>query len=228
MSDIEQILSDEPIEAVETVEEVAQEQPRDETGRFASKGEEGASPAQEEPKAELDHAALLGERRRRQEAEERARLLEQQVQQFQNPPLPPPDVFDEGFGQYVNTGAAQTAAREARLLTSEMLLIQEVPNFSEIKEELMAFVHSNPAIDQQVAASGHPWRTAYQAYQNYQTMQQLGATNIDDLTAKIRTQLEAEYAAKAPQIPNSLADAQSARNGAAEAPPLSLADILSR
>lgn len=231
MSDIDQILSDEPL-VEPVVEEAPQEvtQPRDETGKFTSKGDNGASPAQEEP--ELDHAALLGERRRRQEAEERARQLEEQIQQFQNPPAPPPDPFDEGYGQYVNASAAQvaaqTAARETRLLTSEMLLMQEVPNLSEIKESLMEFVDSNPAIDKQVAESGHPWKTAYQAFQNYQTMQKLGATNIDEMTAKIRAELEAEYAAKAPQIPNSLADAQSARNGTApQAPPLSLADILS-
>lgn len=92
-------------QAVETpveAEAPAEAQPRDEHGKFAKKGDEdeGAPPAPAE-KQEFDGAATIAERRKRQEAEDRARqaqerleALERQLQQQQNPPPAPPDIWE--------------------------------------------------------------------------------------------------------------------------------------
>ena len=77
----------EPVEPVIAAapEAKADDVPRDEKGKFAAKGEEkDASPAPvEEPPYE--HAAVKGERERRQAAEKRAQELEAQIQAFQAP-----------------------------------------------------------------------------------------------------------------------------------------------
>src|SRR4051812_6942305 len=85
-------------QAPEAVAEEPKGPVRDDKGRFAPKGEtEGASPAPEE--APLDHAALIGERRRRQESEARIAALEAQIAQLsQQPAQPAPDMFEDPQG----------------------------------------------------------------------------------------------------------------------------------
>jgi hypothetical protein len=133
---------------------------RDEKGRFAPKGEtESASPAPvEEPK--LDHAAIVAERRRRQEAETRAQTLEQELQQLRNPPAPPPSVFEDEQGWQDHFGAqvTQQAAFNARLDTSEMLASQNHDDFDEMKDKFLAMAQANPALGKE--ASSNPLERA--------------------------------------------------------------------
>jgi hypothetical protein len=226
-----------PAEAVEAAP--APEAPvRDDKGRFAPKGvEESASPAPvEEP--QFDHAAVIGERKRRQEAEERARILEAQLQAIANPPAPPPNIWEDEQGalDHVKTEAVTLAVRQAntdsRLTTSEMLMRQAEPAFSEKWQEMNEFLGSNPGLIQKCMASPHPWHEAFNAYQSHNRAMELGATNVVELEAKLREQITAELQAKPPAnpLPNSLADAQSARGGGNSAAfqPYSLQDILGR
>ena len=82
-------------EVAEQVEETPSGPVRDEKGRFAPKGEteEAASPAAVE--APLDHAALIGERRRRQEAEAELERLRQQIVQPQQVPQQQPGAIPQ-------------------------------------------------------------------------------------------------------------------------------------
>lgn len=241
MDTLDDILNDEDIanpevqetEQVETPEAKA-ERERDEKGRFAPKGEtESASPAPVEEPA-FDHAAVKGERERRQKAEQRARELEEQLQALQQPPEPPVSMWEDEnawqqqFGSQVVTTAVQQATFNAKLDMSEMMVRQANPDFDEIKEVFLELARENPVLQQQALADPHPWNKAYQIAKNHRAMQELGATDVESLRAKIREELKAEMAPAAPAInlPQSLADSQSSRTSAGAFKPPTLDDIL--
>lgn len=187
------------IEVEQPVIETA-ETPRDEHGRFAKTGEDSGSPPQHEEK--LDHAAIIGERRRRQEAEARAATLEAQLQAYQSPP---PSVFEDeaGFASNLQSQAVQQAVSEAtyqsHLNMSEMMVRQANPDFEAVKAEFLALAAENPTLAQQALADPHPWNKAYQIAKNHKTMQDLGTLNIDDLKAKLRAEILAEVQTPAPR-----------------------------
>lgn len=213
---LDQILSGEPNEAPATMPEPeepqeAASQPRDESGRFAKKGEEESAspaPANEQDDPPFDHAAVKGERTRRQAAEQerdsfRAELdaLKQQFQQLQQPkepPAPPPSMWEDEqgwqqhFGGQLVSQAVQQSTMQSRLTMSEMMVAQQHEDFGSLRDQIFEFVGANPAINQQVAESQHPWNTAYLAFKNQQTMQELGAVNVADLEAKLREKIMAE------------------------------------
>lgn len=249
---LSQLLSDEPNEApaIETPDPVADPeqsgQPRDENGRFARKGEEGASPApveeQEEPPYE--HAAVKGERNRRQAAEtERDTLrseldaLKQQFQQLQQPaPAPPPSLWDDeqGWQQHFGQQVAQFTSMNAKLDMSEMLASQTHEDFDEMKESFVRMAEQNPALAQQALAAKHPWEKAYQIARNAATMAELGATDLDTLKAKLREEILAEQqqgqtpVPQQTQLPPSLTGERNvgARSGPAWAGPTPLNQLL--
>ncbi len=240
MDTLDNILSDEDIAEEATVEEavepVQEAQPRQPDGKFAPKGEtESASPAPvEEP--QFDHQAVIGERRRRQEAEAKLAEMEQRLQSLQTPPQPAPDMFEEpeGWQQHfrgdVVTTAVQQATLNAKLDMSEMMVRQAQPDFEDMKATFLELAKDNPVLVQQALNDPHPWNKAYQIAQNHKAMQELGATNVSDLEAKLREKIQAELAqqapAQAPSLPNSLADSQSSRTSAGAFKPPSLDDIL--
>jgi hypothetical protein len=226
-----------PIEAVEAVPEP--EAPvRDDKGRFAPKGvEESVSPTPvEEP--QFDHAAVIGERKRRQEAEERTRLLEAQLQALANPPAPPPNIWEDEQGalDHVKNEAVTMAVQQAtfnnKLDMSEMMVRQANTDFDDMKAKFLEMAEQNPSLRNQALADPHPWNKAYTIAKNAAKMEALGAVDVAELEAKLREQITAEMQAKTPAnpLPNSLADAQSARGGGNPAvyQPYSLQDILGR
>lgn len=234
--------NDEPeIEAVEPQEAEQSEpeqQPRDESGKFAAKGvepveepEAGPPPADKLPQSE--YKALREEREKRQSLESQLEQLRREIQQQQEPPAPPPTLWEDENawgGQLVST-AVQQAAYQSKLQMSEMLMAEQVEDFAEIKQQLVEFVGANPALNQQVAESQHPWRTAYQAFKNQQTMQELGATDLSSLEAKIREKIMAELQGQVPakpNIPQSLSTKRNvgSRSGPAWAGPKSLDELL--
>lgn len=237
--DLDAIFDDERDEAPEAVEPQQEpeqteetqaqkaERERDDKGRFAPKGEEGESPAPVEEEAEpaFDHKAVLGERKRRQDAEARLQQLERQLQEMQQPKEqePAPSLWeDEGKwqehfgGQVVNT-AVQQATMNAKLDMSEMMARQAHEDFDAMKEQFVQMMQENPVLQQQALADPHPWNKAYQIAKNHAKMQELGATDLSDLEAKIEARLREKLAAEQPQqapqanLPRSLADSQSAR-----------------
>lgn len=233
-------------EIEETPETVAEEapasdRPRDESGRFAKKGEpetadDGASPAP--GKSEYDGAATVAERRRRQEAEERIAMLERQLQEMQNPPQPPPTIWedDQGFAQHIAQTAQQGAVSQAtyfsKIQMSEMLARREHPDFNDVWEDMNRFLAENPPILQRAQADADPWNYAYKTYKNQKALQELGATDLDQLKAKIRAELEAEMGGAVSHsnrmVPPSLSTERNAgaRGGPAWSGPKSLEELL--
>ncbi len=220
---------------------------RDEHGRFAQKGEEeSASPAPvEEPP--FEHAAVKGERSRRQAAEQerdtfRAELdaLKQQFQATQQPkPAPAPDFWEDTpgwqqhFGGEVTRTAVQEAVFQSQLNMSEMMTRQANPDFDEIKAQFLALAEQNPTLREQALADPHPWNKAYQIAKNHKAMQELGATDLDTLKAKLREELMAEVQGQQPQmqrpgLPPTLANERNVgtRAGPAWSGPTPLSDML--
>lgn len=252
MSDLNDILEGEeqPVEAVEAQQEAPEQpqepvesgQPRGPDGKFAPKGEDAGTPPAEE-KAETGlKAGIAEERRKRQAAEARFDELKREIEALKNaqlkePEAPPPSIWEDEqgtfnhYGQQFTQTAVQQATQQARLQTSELLMMQNTEDFADLREDIFRFVGENPAVNTEVQNSPHPWQTAYKAFKNHQTMQQLGTTDLAELEAKMREKIMAEMQQQpAPtQIPRSLADAQSSRSSAQTAGnnPLSLDDILS-
>lgn len=216
-------------------------QPRDEHGRFAEKtgveqadGPDAVPPTDKLPKE--DYKAIREEREKRQRLEAELEALRQQIAAQQEPPAPPPSIWDDDQGalQHVKNEAITTAVQQANLNAkldmSEMMVRQANPDFEDVKAEFLALAQSNPTLVQQALADPHPWNKAYQIAKNHRAMQELGATSVDDLRAKIREELMAEMQVQPPRsvIPPSLATERNvgSRSGPAWAGPRSLSELL--
>jgi hypothetical protein len=234
------------VEAVEpeaTPEPRADDRPRGPDGKFISKGEkepeqpaEVAPPATEE--AKIPEAALIGERRRRQEAEDRLRALEAQLQQqpqFQQP-AEAPDVFadPDGYTRWVAQQAAQQAEAQAyerfQYQRIEMAAQQFAPTVSDYAEKVQVFqqmVNANPALLQELYRAPNPAEYAYNTAKTQVEINQYGGLE-GLIKARVEEALKAQVPAPipAPPVPDTLAVEQSARAPAAGHQPPSLEEIL--
>lgn len=241
---LDELLDDQQAEATveepqveETPPEPVNDRPRDEHGRFAAKTgvEDDTAPPAGLPREEF--AGLKDERRKRQEAEQQIAALQQQLQAAQNPPAPPPSIWeDEGawqqqFGGQVVQAATHQASLNATLNMSEMMASRDHEDFDEKKSLFLEMVQQNPQLRDVAMQDRHPWEKAYQIANNHKTMEELQATSIDDLRAKIRAELEAEMTGQQPpirKVPPTLSTERNAgaRSGPAWAGPQSLSDLL--
>lgn len=209
---LDELLNDapaaEPVVEQPVVEEPVVEagQPRDEHGRFAPKGvNESAPPAPDKLPQDV-YEPLKAVRSENQALKDKLAQLEQAIQAQQNPPEPPPSVFEDEqawqqhFGGQVVQTAVQQATLNARLDMSEMMVRQSQPDFDDMKQVFMSLAENNPALAQQALADPHPWHKAYQIAKNHKTMQELGATDIDTLKKQIREQVMAEIQANVPPV----------------------------
>lgn len=219
----------------ETPQETGEQpQPEPHQGEVA---EAGTPPAEEARKAGLE-AGIAAERKKRQDAEALVEQLRREAEaRNAEPPAPPPSIWDDEqgafqhFGGQVVSQAVQQATFNARLDMSEMMVRQANPDFEELKAEFLKMAQENPVVAQQALADPHPWQKAYQIAKNARTMQEMGATDIATLEAKLREKIMAEMQATspaAPRIPPSLSTTRSvsSRNGPAWSGPPALGDIL--
>lgn len=226
------------------------DQPRDDSGRFAAK-ETGVEPAAEPEADPLPEQvppttdrlppdtfkAVKEEREKRQQLERELEALKQQiqaVQQPQEPPAPPPSLWEDeqGWQQHFAAQVTQQANLNATLNLSEMLTRREKPDFDPMKEKFLQMAQMNPALAQQALSDPDPWGKAYQIAKNAATMEELGATDLEALKAKLREEVLAEAQAQVPvaaaTIPPTLTTARNvgARSGPAWSGPRSLEDLL--
>lgn len=237
------LLNNEPEEKTEP-EPATEARERDESGRFAAKGVEPAEPeaAVQEPVPptdklpEQEYKAIREEREKRQTLERELEALKTQIQSQQQPPAPPPSIWEdeEGYGSHIVSSAVQQATFNARLDMSEMMVRQAQPDFEEVKAEFLRLVDENPALRQQALADPHPWNKAYHIAKNYRAMQDLGATDMVTLEAKMREKIMAEMQGgqtaipARSELPATLTGERSvaSRSGPAWAGPTPLSDLL--
>lgn len=241
---LDSILSDEPTTAevvTETVGETQLERPRDEHGRFAAK-ETGvqAEPQGEEPVPPTDQLppetfkAVKEEREKRQNLERELEALKNQFQQLQQePPAPPPSLWEDeqGWQQHLQQQVLAQADQLSRINASEMAARGQYPDFQQMFDLFNQMAAQNPAIVQQAMADPHPWGAAYKIAKNYSSMQELGAVDINDLREKLKAELLAELGqSPAPQtsLPPSITGERSvaARTGPAWSGPKPLSELL--
>lgn len=231
-------------------------QPRDESGRFAPKGDqqpaepEAAPPAAETDQRHVPAAALAEERRKRQDLERRLAELEARPapQPVSHQPAEPefiPNPVDDpqGFYDALMAQARQAALQElmpqvsqqigaTRTETLRTFAAAKYADFAEVEAEYAKLVGENPHIRAEVAQAANPVERAYQLTKNLLEVRKAGSLDVEAIKAKaIEEYLAKQAPAAAPQtIPTTLADAQSSRSVSSEgalAPP-SLADILGR
>lgn len=226
-------------------------QPRDEQGRFAAKGEEApqgdvgespspvvepVEPAEPAAQPELEHPAILGERRRRQAAE--ARIAELEAAQNAKPAQPIPSVFDDE--------EAAWEARSEQLLTlaeQRALARMEERNIARSAEKARAkyqdwetavatfqdLATQNPLLERQLRDSDNPGEFAYTTAKAHMELQQYGG----DINALVQARVQAELAkakpaTPAPALPETLASGSGGRGSASTPTPmLTLEQILS-
>ena len=134
--------------------------------------------------------------------------LETEQRKPQEPPAPPPTIWEDDAAALAYTqqqAVAQSLAAssyQTKLFTSEFHARKNLEGFEQAWEPLNKWLSENVAVAQAAAADYDPWGYAFRAYKNQQTMQELGATDIEQLKAQIRAQVEAEMAAQKPAVPN--------------------------
>lgn len=259
MDELEDFLkASEPVEEVETAEtpvepveapEEAQAEPegpaRGPDGKFIAKGEkpaeepQSASPAPEQPT--LEHPALLGERRRRQEAEDRLRAMETELQSLKTAPTPqvqaPADFWEDPEG-YIQNKASQLAAEQARQIVQGELLSRSMnrvrgkyEDFNEAAQTFGQMIQRNPDLYEQMLAADEPAEFAYTQAKEQMELSQYGSISAL-VAAKVAAELAKAQPAPTPvptPIPETLADAQSAASAATAIPAAkSFDDILGR
>lgn len=240
MNGLEDILNDE-VTTEPTPEVTEQEQPvqpRDESGRFAPKGEEeSASPAPVEEKPTLEHPALIGERRRRQEAEARAAELEARLNS--QPAPQPADIWENTqewqsqFRDQLLTEAEQRAVariEERNIARSAIAARSKYQDFDEVIGTFSELARQNPMLERQLRDADNPGEFAYTTAKTQMELQQYGGDVGALVAARVKAELE-KAQPKPPEpgvtIPESLAGAQSARGTTAPTPSsFSLDDIL--
>lgn len=222
---------------------------RDEHGRFAAK-ETGVEPAPEpatEPTADTvpptadklppdTFKGLKEEREKRQNLERELQALREQIQSFQQPqepPAPPPSVWEDeqAYGGHLVQTAVQQATLNAKLDMSEMMVRQANPDFEDMKAKFLQLAELNPSLRQQALSDPHPWNKAYQIAKNAAMVEELGSTDINALKAKLREEVMAELAqqpAPRPGIPPTLTAERNvgARSGPTWSGPKSLSELL--
>lgn len=237
------------------VEEKPEQQPRDENGRFAEKGVEPEQPEAETQEAEPEveppstgklpkdvYEPLKAVRSENQALKDQLEALRQEIQKQQqepkDPPPPPPSMWEDEqgwqqhFGGQVVSQAVQQSAYTNKLNTSEFYARKNIEGFNDEWESLNKWLTDNPAIAQQAAGDFDPWGFAWRQYQNQRTIQELGATDVKSLEAKLREQILAELQANAPvepaKVPPSLSNKRSvgSRSGPAWSGPTPLGDLI--
>ena len=122
----------------------------------------------------------------------------------------------------------------SRINASEMAARTQHPDFQEMYDLFNQMAAQNPAVVQQAMADPHPWGKAYQIAKSYNSMQELGAVDVNDLREKLKAEIMAELGGAPlpgkPAIPVSLTGERSvaSRTGPAWSGPTPLGDLLRR
>lgn len=239
---LDELLNSEPQMEPEAPEPEKAERPRDEHGRFAT----GVEP-QPETEAETvpptdqlppeTFKGLKDEREKRQTLERELEALKLQMQQFQQqtqePPAPPPSLWEDeqGWQQHMQRQVLAQADQLSRINASEMAARTQNPDFQEMYDLFNDMAAQNPQLVTQAMSDPHPWGKAYQIAKSYKSMQELGAVDVNDLREKLKAEIMAEIGGQTPvrpAIPATLTGERSvaSRSGPAWSGPTPLGDLL--
>lgn len=217
----------EPVKAepVKTEVEAQVVQPRDDAGKFAKQDVEAKVEAKTDVKTEVkvdpeqkpvtraDVAAIIDERRKRQE-------LERQLQQAQQ--TPPPSVFEDEDGAIRARVEAQTSHLKAALLNQSVRIAQMVhkDGWKDAEAGFYEAVEANPQLVHQFREAQDPGEFIYQTGIYHREMAKYGGDVVamrDAIRAEGATALEAANA-RIKALEAELAEKQAAAAEAAAIP----------
>lgn len=186
----------------------------------AAPAAEGVSPAPDP--APVPESALLGERRRRQEAERRLQHMEAQLQQFQRQPQanePVPDFWENpdgaldarlsSFGQTLIQQFEQRQIEQAAN-RAERAAAAKYPDYFEYRDAFVSAVQSNPALAAEWREADDPAEFAYRRGKAARTLADVG--DLDTYKTQVIEEYKASLLAGtplAPTIPMTTADDRS-------------------
>lgn len=203
MSNLDSVLNGtdeaEDNEELETVDEAEETTGEEEESAEAQEpeAEEDSTP---EPKSEEKEeswtkAAVLDERRKRQELEARLKEYESRKQE----PKTRPDVFEDAEGAFRHTEESfSDQMRSMRLDMSVEMMKTAKPDYAEKEAAFIELASENPELVAQMNRHPNPARFAYETAEKHQKWQEM--QNVDEyrskLEAEIRGKLEQEFAEK--------------------------------
>lgn len=240
-------------EAIE--QEAPQGQPRDEHGRFAPVSqpeaedqgvsaeqlhEEGPPPSESEP-GHIPIAALKDERNKRQRAEDEARQAQERLaqyeayfaQQSQQQPDAEQDPIEFLAQEVLNRVQPQTQQQYMlmRVEVAEQFARSKWADYDDKVETFKEEAQRNPYLWQELARAPNPAEYAYNAAQNILAARTYGTATPPseaEIEARLREKIMGEIGMGRPNVPTSLATAQSrgTRSGPAWSGPTAIGDIL--
>lgn len=250
---LDDILSGDASEAPE--QEAMNAQPRDEHGRFASAAPEApqdqeqqgeqqeAPPASDTEPAHIPFAALKDERSKRQALEQRLAEYEAYFQQVNQPQPEQPDPEQDPLAYLTQAVAQDVLARvqpqtqeqmfRINVQVSEQFARQQWADYDQTVEVFKEECQRNPQLWTAMTQAPNPAVYAYNAGKNAiqaRTYGEAPPPSREQIEAEIREKIMAEIGVKAPNVPTSLASAQSrgSRGGPAWSGPESLSELLGR
>lgn len=166
------------------------------------------------PKERAFLAQAADERRKRQELEQRLAALE-------SPKEPAKTFWEDPEGHLrASEQRNETLVMNTRLNTAEVIARSKYPDFDEKVGVFAEVMRQTPGLHQQWLAALDPAEFAYRTGKNHQEYAQIGNLDalktkiVEETTAKVRAQVEAEYKDKADAkakeraaLPRSLSDA---------------------
>jgi BMFP domain-containing protein YqiC len=161
-----------------------------------------AAKAKDEPKEDWTKAAVLDERRKRQELERKVAELEAKGQK----PEAKPDFFadpDAALDRIKQETQAQLMA--SRLELTQELMRDSTPDYDELEAEFIDLAKDNPFLIKELHASKNPAKFAYQTAQKARLAASLTDGNAlakreAELRAEIEAKVRAEYEGKAGKV----------------------------
>lgn len=204
-------------ETVETEEETESEKGVEEESE--SENETGES-EEESPSSEeklVTEKALIGERRRRQEAEKKLKELQEEKQK-----LPDPLDDPEGYAKAIE-GNNQQARINDKLNLSRDLMLDSTDDYEEVEQVFMGLIAEfedgelvsikDPALQQKFLASPNPAKFAYNYAKEHLRKENLDSENqnlrkeLDEMKAKLeKLEKGTKSAEELPDLTNAAAD----------------------
>lgn len=184
------------------VEAKAEEKARDpETGKFVKQEEKPAAPQQSEKEVAFQKA-MMEERRKRQELENRLKSLESA-----KPAEAPKSFWDDPEAALKRTQEeVQRVAMNTRLATAEAIARSRYNDFDDKIAVFSELVQSTPGLQAQCLAAPDPAEFAYKTAKNHLEIKEFGSIDAykEDLRvkmeAKIRAEIEASLKAKQEEL----------------------------
>lgn len=194
---IDQVAGADEAPQPEEVKEAPQETPEPEVKAKAEK-EQDSTPEPEVNESEegekwtkAQQAAVLAERRKRQELEKR--LAEIEASQREVPRRP--DVFEDQDGAFNHVQQQlQSEMVNMRLEFAQEMMRDAHPDYDELEAEFIEMARENPVLQAELRKSRNPARYAYETARKAREAQEL--QNIDAYKEKLKAEMRAELEAE--------------------------------